>query len=221
MSLPEVVVVGASGFGREALDVLVAMRDAGAEVEIAGVVDDGPSPLNRKRLAERGVAYLGTTRDLLSGPRERSFVLGVGSPPVRQALANACEAAGLLPFTAVHPAATIGTRCRLGAGTVICAGVQVSTNVSLGRHVHLNPASVIGHDSVLADFVSVNPSATISGEVTVGTRTLVGAGAVVLQNLSIGADTVVGAAALVTKDVPAGVVVTGIPGRWREVVGER
>lgn len=221
MRTPEVVVLGASGFGREALDVLVAMAAAGAEVQIAGVVDDNPTALNLQRLAERGIRYLGTTRELMADPRGRYVVVGVGSPSARQRLAEGCEGAGLRPFTAIHPAATLGTRCQVGPGVVVCAGVQVSTNVLLGRHVHLNPAAVVGHDSVLGDFVSVNPSATVSGEVTIGDRTLIGAAAVVLQNLSVGTDTVVGAAALVTKDVPSGVTVTGIPGRWREVDGGR
>ena len=59
-SRERVVVVGASGFGRECLDVLDAMVAAGSAVEVAGVVDDGPSELNLERLTARGVGHLGT-----------------------------------------------------------------------------------------------------------------------------------------------------------------
>jgi sugar O-acyltransferase (sialic acid O-acetyltransferase NeuD family) len=216
MTSPErVVVVGASGFGRECLDVLEAMAAIGEPVEVAGVVDDGPSEPNLERLAARGVSYLGTVEEWLTAvDGERRYVLGVGSPEVRRRLVTRLEDAGARPFTAIHPSATFGARCELGEGVVVCAGAAVSTNVLLGRHVHVNPNATIGHDVVLADFVSVNPAAVISGEVTVGERSLIGAAATVLQGLSVGEDTVLGAGCVVTKDVPEGAVVMGIPGKW-------
>lgn len=55
----KVVVVGASGFGRETLDTLVAMQQAGERLEIVGVLDDFPSEINLTRLRDRGVRYLG------------------------------------------------------------------------------------------------------------------------------------------------------------------
>ena len=210
-----VLVVGAAGFGRESLDVLDAMVSAGEPVEIVGVLDDGPSQTNLARLADRGVPYLGTIEDWLAGgDRSVRFVLGIGNPIIRRALVGKLEAAGMRPFTAVHPSATFGARTQLGEGVVVCAGVAVSNNVRLGRQVHINPNATIGHDAVLHDFVSVNPSATISGEVEIGTGTLVGSAATILQNLTVGERTVIGAGAVVTRSVPSDVVVKGVPGRW-------
>jgi sugar O-acyltransferase (sialic acid O-acetyltransferase NeuD family) len=216
MTLPErVVVVGASGFGRECLDVVDAMAAAGSMVEVSGVVDDGPSDLNLERLAARGVTYLGTVEEWLSLESPARYILGIGSPQVRRDLVDRLEGAGADPFTAIHPSATFGACVEVGEGVVVCAGVTISTNVRLGRHVHVNPNATIGHDAVLGDFVSVNPAAVISGEVSIGEGTLVGAAATILQELSVGVSTVVGAGSVVTKDLPNNVVVKGIPGRWR------
>ena len=210
-----VVVVGASGFGRECLDVLDAMIADGGPVEIAGVVDDGPSAVNLDRLAARGVVFLGSAAEWLTDDADDvRYVLGIGSPDVRRRLVALADASGRRAFTAVHPTATLGAMTSLGDGVVVCAGACISTNVRLGRHVHINPNVTLGHDSILEDFVSINPAATISGEVVIGEGSLVGTTATVLQNLSVGANTVVGAAALVTKDVPAGVIVKGVPGAW-------
>lgn len=210
----QVVVVGASGFGREALDTLDAMIANGTDLEVLGVVDDAPSDLNLDRLAARGAKYLGTIDAwLATAPRAR-FVLGIGSPSVRRRLVERLESAGLAAITAMHPTATVGVAAELGTGTVVCAGAVVSTNVRTGAHVHINPNATIGHDAVLADFVSVNPAAVLSGEVHIGEEVLVGASATVLQRLAVGARSVIGAASLVTRDVPSNVVVKGVPGRW-------
>jgi sugar O-acyltransferase (sialic acid O-acetyltransferase NeuD family) len=215
MASPErVVVVGASGFGRECLDVLEAMAAAGSPVEVAGVVDDDPSEHNRELLAARGVAYMGTIEEWLAGGLDAGYVLGVGSPLVRRLLAAQLEEAGARPFTVIHPSALLGARADVGEGSVVCAGAIISTNVRLGRHVHVNPNATIGHDADVQNFVSVNPGAVISGGVSIGQGTLVGASATILQNLSVGQGTIIGAGSVVTKNVPASVIAKGVPSSW-------
>lgn len=211
----KVVVVGASGFGRETLDTLVAMQNNGDRFEIVGVVDDSPSQVNLTRLEERGIRYLGTTANFLQSNRSGVFyLLGIGNPQIREKIVRQFDSAGLKAFVAVHPTAIIGTKSEMSPGTVICAGAILSTNIRLGRHVHVNPNVTIGHDSSIGDFVSLNPNSTISGDVILGNRVLVGAASTVLQQIQVQNDCIIGAMALVTRNVPSDVVVKGIPGRW-------
>lgn len=210
-----VIVIGAAGFGRESLDVLEAMVAGGAPMEVVGVVDDGPDEVNLARLAARGVSYRGTVADLLAaGEVGIRYVLGIGRPGIRRSIVSRLDEVGFVPVDAVHPRAVVGSVPQHAGGVVVCAGALVSTNVVLGRQVHLNPGAVVGHDAVLEDYVSVNPGAVISGEVRIGTGTLVGAGATILQGLSVGPDALVGAGAVVTRDVPAGATAVGVPARW-------
>lgn len=209
------VVIGAGGFGRETLDVIEAINHSSGAVlfEIAGVVDDAPSEVNLERLRSRGIPYLGTIETLLATETSYAFSIGVGNPRVRQRVAARLEQAGLEPAIAVHPSATIGSSVTLGPGTIVCGGVQVSTNTVFGRYVHLNPNATIGHDSRLGDFVSINPAAVISGEVTIGPGALVGAGAVILQGLAVGEGAIIGASACVVRDVASGATVKGVPAK--------
>jgi sugar O-acyltransferase (sialic acid O-acetyltransferase NeuD family) len=202
------VVVGAGGMGRETIDVA---RAAGREV--VGVVDDGPSPADLDRLARLGVAYLGDLDGWLSSGSTAPWVVAVGDPALRRRLA-ARLAAGAAPAPAlVHPEATLGSDVLVGDGSIVCAGVRVSTHVRLGRHDHLLAGAVVGHDVVVGDHVSINPGAVVSGTVHVGADTMIGAGSIVLQQLTVGARSVVAAGACVVRDVTDDVVVRGVPAR--------
>ena len=214
MSTP-LIIVGAGGFGRETVDVVESINRAAREpvFDILGIVDADPTDENLLRLKARGVPYIGTVSDWLASGNSAKYLIGVGDPGARQRIDEAFCAVGRDAAVAIHPSAAIGSAAAIGDGSIICGGVQVSTNVALGRHVHLNPNATIGHDSVLNAFVSINPAATISGEVSIGTRTLVGAGAVVLAGLRIGPDALIGANACVVRDVGEATTVKGVPAR--------
>lgn len=209
------VVVGAGGFGREALDVISAINERAAEAvfDVLGVLDANPSDANLERLAARGTPYLGTEADWLRTGTVARFVVGIGSPTVRARVAASFADEGYEAATLVHPMASIGSSVVLGEGTIVCGGVQISTNVRLGAHVQVNPNATIGHDSTIADFVSINPGAIVSGDVTIGAASLIGAGATILQGLAVAENVVVGASACVVRNVAAGSTVKGVPAR--------
>jgi len=201
------IVVGAGGFGRETLDVIDAVNTVDTVWELAGVVDDNPSPHNLDRLARRGAAYLGAIEVALAWPEPTAYVVGIGKPSVRRLLATRLDAAGFSAATLVHPAATFGFDVRLGAGSIVCAGVRLTTSVTIGRHAHLNPNVTVGHDSTLGDFVSLNPGANVAGDNVVGDAVLIAVGALVAPQVRIGDEATLLPGARALADVaPGGVV---------------
>ena len=132
---------------------------------------------------------------------------------MRRRLSERAEARGLRPATVRHPSATFGSANAFGDGFVACVQASVTTNVVVGRHVHLNVHSSVAHDCVLGDFVTVNPGASVSGEVQLHDGVTIGTGAAVIQGVSAGAGTLVGAGVVVTRDLPGGVVAVGCPAR--------
>ncbi|RKN45479.1 NeuD/PglB/VioB family sugar acetyltransferase [Micromonospora endolithica] len=210
----DVVIVGCGGHGREVLTIVQAMTDAGrGAARVRGFVDDRPSERNLKLLQRADVPYLGRVDWLRAAPVDTHVLIGVGHPIVRQELGRRIDAHGLPAFSAVHPDATVGPDVVHGEGLVVFAGARVTTNVTLGRHVHLNQNCTVGHDTVVGDFVSVNPLAAVSGDCRLETAALVGTCASVLQGRQVGAGATVGASACVVHDVPPGVVVKGVPAR--------
>lgn len=209
------VLVGIGGFGRETVDVIDAINAAAPKPvwDLLGVVDDAPSDVNLERLALSQVDYIGTTDVPLQWLSPVSYVVGIGSPRVRRTMAERFDAANFRAATLIHPSATRGFGVTIGDGSVICAGVRLTTNISLGRHVHINPNATVGHDTTLGDFVSMNPSSSVSGDCVIEDEVLIGVGAVVLNQLKVGSGAIVGGAACVVRDVSAEAVVKGVPAR--------
>lgn len=208
------VVVGAGGFGREVLDIVEAITRTGREpqVELLGVLDDRPSRENLELLAERGVAYLGTVDSFAAVPPV-SFVIGIAHPEHRRTIDQRLTAAGHHAVTLVHPAATVGSRTSLGAGSIVCAGGRLTTNIDLGRHVHVHVNATVGHDTALGAYSSVYPLSAVSGSCLIGDGATVGANATVVQGLTVGPGAFVGAGAVVVADVAPYATVKGVPAR--------
>ncbi len=110
-------------------------------------------------------------------------------------------------------------------------GVEIHPGAGLGRRFFIDHGMgvVIGETAEVGDDVMIYHGVTLGGRSmsrtkrhpTVGDRVVIGAGARVLGPVVIGAAAQVGANAVVVKDVPAGAVVVGVPGRVREVPAEK
>lgn len=209
------VVVGIGGFGRETADVIEALVDQGDDLDLVGMLDDQPSARNLELLAERDLTYLGSVDTWLatSPLPDTTFVIGIAHPGHRRAVDAKLTEAGLSPTTLVHPAATLGSRTRLGAGSIVCAGARLTTNITLGRHAHVHVNATIGHDTSLGDFASAYPASAVSGSCTIADGATVGANATVLQGLTVGSGALVGAGAVVTTDILSHSIVKGVPAR--------
>ncbi|MEM8619425.1 MAG: hypothetical protein AAGF73_06855 [Actinomycetota bacterium] len=220
-----IVIVGAGGFGREVHDIVVAMNDAGGQLELLGYVDDGTATADL--LARLGTGLLGSIDELADkrtrlgwglasddmNDRPAGFVVGIGAGDVRRRIDADVGSPSLRALTLIHPVATVGGDNRIGAGCIVAAGARVTSNITLGRHADLHVNATIGHDSTLGDFVSVYPGATVGGNVTLDDGVTVGTGANVLPGLHIGAGAMVGAGAVVTADVEPATTVAGVPAR--------
>lgn len=208
-----IVIIGCGGFGREVHDVINAINEVSRQWRVIGYTDDAPVEDNLRLIEERGTDYLGAVSWLDSAPLDIDYVLGIGSGKVRRHLDERLKQTGRHAAVLVHPQASMGYGVRIGDGSVICAGVRLTNNIVLGRHVHLNLNSTVGHDSRLGDYVTVNPLVSISGGVEAGAESVFGTNSTVLQYLSVGEGSVVGAGSCVVKPVSRGAVVKGVPAR--------
>jgi sugar O-acyltransferase (sialic acid O-acetyltransferase NeuD family) len=204
-----IVILGAGGHGREVHDVIDAINRIERTYVIAGFLDDR-EPDERRLMAP----YLGPLDAL--GSVDACFVIGIGEGSVRRKVAQVAERAAPGAPPLVHPSALVGSLVSYGVGTIVCGHSSLSTSVTIGRHVSLNPGCTVGHDAVLEDYVTVLPGASISGNVHLGEACTVGTNATVIQGTRVGRGTKVGAGAVVIRDLPDHVTAVGVPARILE-----
>lgn len=207
--MTRVVIIGAGGHGRE---VLQALRDS-RSAEFLGFLDDHEP--DRDLLHRIDAQWLGPVSGLAELPVDVQYLIGIGSGQVRRRIDAWATELGYSPHTLVHSMASVGADVELSPGVVVFAFATVTTNIRLGRHVHVGRGAAVGHDSTLSDYVSVYPLAAVSGNVHLEAGVTVGTTASIRQGLRIGTDTMIGSAAAVVRDFPAGVVVVGVPAAVR------
>jgi sugar O-acyltransferase (sialic acid O-acetyltransferase NeuD family) len=206
--MPGLVLVGASGLAREALAVV---RSTGTQ-RVLGILDDDAATWGT--LLD-GVAVLGGLEGIAGHP-DAEVLLCVGAGAGRADLADrlGCLGVGEDRFaTVVHPRVDVPPGCTIGRGSIVLAGVAVTADVRIGRHVVVMPHATITHDDVLEDFVTLAAGVCLGGGVRVRARAYLGMNASVRQRVSVGADAVLGMGAALLRDLPSGETWVGVPAR--------
>ena len=195
----EVLLYGAGGHARVVAECLHCQ-----DRRIVAVFDDNPAV---KRFGKIDVHH-SYQRDLF---REHPILIGIGDNRLRRQTASRVDH----PFADMtrHRSAVVSCRAEIGKGCMVMHQSTVQTGAVLGQHVIVNTGAIVDHDCELDDFVHVGPGAVLCGNVSIGEGTLIGAGATVAPGVRIGFWVQIGAGAVVVRDIPNGVVVTGVPGR--------
>lgn len=183
------VIVGAGGYGRLALDVLIA-GDFGDRV--MGFYDDAHAALPG---SVRGVPILGDVamlRSMLS--IEVAYVIvAITDGAARLRIANSIRTLGGRFFTAMHPLAYVSGVASIGDGSVLAAGAVVHPDAAVGSHGFLGPNSVVDRDAEVGAGVWLSAGAIVGSGARVGARTVLGHNASVGRKVSVPGDTIIGA----------------------------
>jgi sugar O-acyltransferase (sialic acid O-acetyltransferase NeuD family) len=208
----KLLLVGAGGLAREAAEAVRATNAVSPTWNLLGFVDDDPA---KQGSVIGGLPVLGPVEAVHDHPNALVLICP-GRPDnyvARRVLVDRLDLDDERYATVIHPTATLGTTCEVGPGSVLLAHVDLTTDVTVARHVVVMPQVVLTHDVTVDDFATIASGVRLGGACHVGRGAYLGSGACLREGIDVGEWALVGMGSVVTRDVPAKRVWYGVPAR--------
>lgn len=208
--MKKIIVVGAGGFGKE-----VAWMAKRCGYEVLGFLDSTPDKQNTKIM---GLDVLGPL-EYAERFLDYEFVIAIGNPRARKKIIDLFFKNEQFCFaTLIDPSSIVGENILIAEGSIICAGVILTVDVSIGRHTIININSTIGHDVIIKDFVTIAPNASVSGNIVLNDLVEIGTNATLREKLNIYEGAMIGMGAVLTKDVEKNHIMVGNPAKILKIL---
>ena len=207
--MQDIIIVGASGFGRELLSVIELINRKEPTWNILGFIDDNLNALDGFKIPYR---VIGTIRDWQPKSSEM-YALAIAAPTTKERVVPALKAKGAKFATIIAPTSTVGDRTKIGEGVVMFGDVGISVDVTIGNFVFFNALDGVGHDTVIGDYCTFGPKVCISGGTKMGKCVNVGALASTHPGVEVGDYATIGMNSCVIRRVKPETTVIGVPAR--------
>ncbi|MEW5804405.1 MAG: acetyltransferase [bacterium] len=207
--MQQIVVIGAGGFGIETAFLIEEINRAESQWDLLGFLDEDTGKHGRRF---NGYSVLGNLDWCKDNPKV-AVACGIGNPLARKRIRDILRQSGVQFPNLIHPGVICYSGNVFGVGNIVNPGNILNVNVSIGNHVCLESASLIGHEVIIEDLVSIMPGVKVSGNVVLEEGCYLGTGCTIIQGKHIGRWATVGAGAVVIENVPPYSTVVGVPAK--------
>ena len=207
--MQDIIIVGASGFGREVLSIINEINKNIPQWKVLGFIDDNVHALDE---INTGYNVLGTIHDWQPTEDEK-YVLAIANPLVKEKIVPALKERGAQFASIIAPTVTIGDRTTLGEGVVIYGETGISVDCRIGNFVLFNALDGIGHDTIIGDYCTFGPKVCISGATKIGKCVNVGALASTYPGIEVGDYATIGMNSAAIRKVKPNTTVIGVPAK--------
>lgn len=209
-----VIIFGANGLGRVALDIFNTNK-----VVVYCFLDDSDE-LHGKEIND--VAVLGRTDDdgflKYIGKKCEAFVASDDNRYKESIVEMLKSKRKVMPVNAIHKQAIVSELAFVGYGNMISAGAIINANVRIPNHCIISSNVTVDFDTEIGDYVQVGAGSVINSGVKIGQGAFIGSGVTIVSGVTIGEKARIGAGSVVIGDVKSGDTVFGNPAKVIEKV---
>ncbi len=197
----DIFIVGAGGFGREAVWTIERINEAAPQPvwNVVGFADDDPAKASGNF---EGYPMLGTVEKASKDMPGASVFIAIGDNAIRRRIYTQLRGHDFPAI--IDPSAQVSPTTEFKHGTYIAVEAVVSVGTDIGKFVIINARAGVGHDSVVGDFVNIAPGVSLSGHTTVGEDAFMGTNSCTAPGMTVGKGAVVACGTPVLKDVEPG-----------------
>lgn len=208
----KLAIIGAGGWGLEAVWVARAMAEAGtADWDLLGFFDDRSEAAGTNHA---GIPVLGATTDIAAQCGSDTLLfIAVGHDGKRRELAEALQRQQRAFATLVHPRSEIAADATVGEGSYVGAFATLAPEARVGRHVMINIGVVVGHEVSIGDYSQLAPGAVVTGSCKLGTEVFLGSNASLYPGRTLADQSVVAANSFVIADIEPRQTAMGVPAK--------
>lgn len=209
--MKNIVLYGASGFGKEVAYIIERINDIEPTYNLLGFLDDGTQ--YHEGITINGYPWLGNGNWIIEHKDECLCTCTIGYPKTKARIQRRLTELGVHFETIVAPDARLSPLCEIGSGSVIYGYTSISVNCKIGEGVLLNGRVSVGHDVEIGDFTTIMVGTGISGGCRIGSETNIGGHAFIIPGRKVGDGATIAAGSVVFTNVKSGTTVLGNPAK--------
>lgn len=197
----DLFIVGAGGFGREAVWTVERINRASQQPlwNVIGFADDAPEKATGNF---EGYPMLGSVEKASKDHPGASVFIAIGDNKIRAEIYKRLRGHDFPAL--IDPSAQVSPTTEFKHGTFIAPEAVVSVGTDIGKFVIINARAGVGHDTSVGDFANICPGVSLSGHTTIGEGVFMGTNSCTAPGMTVGAGATVACGTPVMANVAPG-----------------
>lgn len=207
--MKNLLIIGASGFGRDIYDFAKESVGYGIEFHIKGFLDCNIDALKEYPLYPAVIS----SEDDYEIQEDDVFICALGDVRIKKKCTEKMLSRGAEFYTLIHYSAHISPSAKVGKGCFIGYNVAVGSYSVIEDHVLVQNFSIIGHDAKIGKYSRLDSKVVCVGGVIVKEMVCIYTSAVINHNVILMNGCTIGALSFVINTVKENFTVFGNPAR--------
>lgn len=203
------MIIGARGFGREVYNLYTVCKNAGADIDCKGFLDDKTTALDGY---EKYPPIISSVEDYQICDDD-VFVCALGDVHYKKKYVELIKSKGGTFISLIHPSVEIGANTKIGDGCIIRYQSSISCDITIGDFVTIMGFCIIGHDAKISNYSHLGAHCFMGGFSQLEESVVMHPGSRLLPHKIIRKNSIIGAGSVVITNVKENTSMLGVPAK--------